>query len=115
MICLQGDFDSYSAPRVRSLLETLELEKLPAVLVHLGSLEYIDSTALGVLVAGLKQATDHSGSLALVAPSPPVARILRITGLDKLFLIFDDEAQAGLIFGPLSPAASSSGSAAPPN
>jgi anti-sigma B factor antagonist len=91
---LRGDFDSYSATRVRRLLETYTQAEKPTLLVDLTAVEYIDSAGLGVLVAALKQATDRSGSLALVNPSVGVARVLRVTGLDTLFTIFSDETEA---------------------
>lgn len=84
-IYLRGDFDSYSAPRVRTLLDELTAGDSPEIRVHLAGVGYVDSTGLGVLVAGLKQATDQGGSLCLVAPPPSVERTLRITGLDRLF------------------------------
>ena len=86
-IYLRGDFDSYSAPRVRTLLDELTAEANPQIRVHLAGLDYVDSTGLGVLVVGLKQATDQNGSLCLVAPPPSVERTLRITGLDRVFPI----------------------------
>lgn len=89
-VYLQGDFDAYSAPRVRTLLAALTAEETPEVRVHLGGLDYMDSTGLGVLVAGLKQATDHAGRFCLVAPPPAVERTLHITGLDRLFPIVRD-------------------------
>lgn len=90
-VYLQGDFDSYSAPRVRALLDSLTAQREPEIHVHLGGLEYIDSTGLGVLVAGLKQATDHAGSLCLIAPTPTVERTLHVTGLDQIFRIVSDD------------------------
>ena len=89
-VTLSGDFDSYSAPRVRVLLETLTAGPSPCIRIHLAGLEYIDSTGLGVLVATLKQVTDQSGRLELIGPTPPVLRILHITGLDKIFSITVD-------------------------
>lgn len=91
---LRGELDADSAPRVRCLLESLTAPERPALLLSLAGLSYIDSTGLGVLVAGLKQAMDRSGTLVLAAPSPVVARVLRITGLDTLFLVFPTEAEA---------------------
>jgi anti-sigma B factor antagonist len=91
---LQGDFDSYSATRVRRLLETYTQAEKPTLLVDMGDVEYIDSAGLGVLVAALKQATDRSGNLAIVNPSVAVSRVLRVTGLDTLFSIFNDESEA---------------------
>ena len=86
-VTLSGEFDSYSAPRVRVLLETLTAGPSPCIRIHLTGLEYIDSTGLGVLVAALKQATDQSKRLELIGPTPALLRILHITGLDKIFSI----------------------------
>ena len=93
-VYLTGELDSYSAPRVRTLLEGLAAESHPCVRVHMGGLDYIDSTGLGMLVAALKQATDHEGQMELIAPTPAVVRVLHITGLDKIFCI---SAEAPLI------------------
>ncbi|MDQ2798325.1 MAG: STAS domain-containing protein [Armatimonadota bacterium] len=96
-VYLQGDFDLDSAPRVRTLLESLTCRDSPAIRFHLGRLDCLDSVGLGVLVAGLKQARDRNGSLSLIAPPPIVERTLRITGLDKLFPIVTEDR-------PMSPA-----------
>lgn len=101
-VYLQGDFDVSSAPRVRTLLESLTCQEAPAIQVHLGRLDCLDSIGLGVLVAGLKQALDRNGSLSLIAPTPTVERILRITGLDTLFTIVAEEDAAPLKNDPAS-------------
>ena len=62
-VYLQGDFDLDSAPRVRMLLESLTCQEAPAIRVHLGHLDCLDSVGLGVLVAGLKQALDPKRQL----------------------------------------------------
>jgi anti-sigma B factor antagonist len=49
----------------------------------------MDSTGLGVLVAGLKRVKERSGSLALACSTRPVLRILSITGLNTVFPIYD--------------------------
>lgn len=91
-VYLQGDFDAYSAPRVRTLLDALTADARPEIRLHLAGLDYVDSTGLGVLVGGLKQAMDQAGSLCLIAPTPALRRTLRITGLDRLFPIVADDA-----------------------
>lgn len=96
---LQGELDSYSAPRVRNILETLTESEHPVVLIDVTELEYIDSAGLGVLVAALKEVNDRSGSLAIVGPTPAVARVFRITGLENLFTICVDAADAHVKLG----------------
>ena len=93
-VYLRGDFDSYSAPQVRSVLESLTAGVSPTVRVHLGGLDFMDSVALGVLVAGLKRAADRNGSLCLVAPTPALARTLRLTGLDRIFPVVAEDRAA---------------------
>src|SRR5580704_10316408 len=93
-IYLQGELDSYSAPRVRHILETLTENQQPTVLIDMTGLEYIDSAGLGVLVAALKHVNDRGGALALVGLTSAVARVFRVTGLEKLFTICTDEEEA---------------------
>ena len=53
--------------------------------------DYVDSTCLGVLVGGLKRCRAHDGSVNLLVP-PGASRfpkILRMTGLTKVFGLFE--------------------------
>lgn len=93
-IYLLGELDSYSAPRVRNILDALTESQQPAVLIDITALEYIDSAGLGVFVAALKDVNDRNGTLAFVGPTPAVARVFRITGLENLFTICVDAAEA---------------------
>ena len=53
------------------------------------SVEFLDSTGLGVLVGGLKKVRAHDGSLDLVCTQDRLLKIFRITGLAKVFVIHD--------------------------
>ena len=65
------------------------------VIVDLASVEYVDSSFLGALVAGLKRATMKNGDLKLVGLQPPVRAMFDLTRLYRIFDIFDsiDEAE----------------------
>jgi anti-sigma B factor antagonist len=93
-IYLQGEFDSYSAPRVRGILDLATEGQNPTVIVEMTKLDYIDSAGLGVLVSTLKLVNDRQGGLALVGLVPGVTRVFRVTGLDTIFTICGDEAEA---------------------
>ena len=54
------------------------------VAIDLGSVEFIDSSGLGVLVGSLRRLREDGGDLVLRAASPAVTRILELTGLDGL-------------------------------
>lgn len=91
VVSLVGELDNYSSPRVSAFLSELVVPGRPTVILVLSQLDYIDSAGIGVLVGGLKTAASYSGILALVSPSPVVAHVLRVTGLDRVFQLFDDE------------------------
>ncbi len=59
---------------------------------------FIDSTALGVLIGGVRRVNAAGGGMALVVTSRPVQRVLSITGLDRVFTIHEtrDDAIAAL-------------------
>jgi anti-sigma B factor antagonist len=65
-----------------------------AILLHLWEVSFIDSTGLGRLVACLTSASSRDAKVKLLRPSPRVEDVLKITGTDQLFEIFDDEEQA---------------------
>lgn len=94
IVSLQGELDSYSSGRVRQILDALVDGDRPVILIDVVGLEYIDSSGLGVLVSALKRVGDRAGTLALIGPTNDVARVLRVTGLDRLFKVYIDEADA---------------------
>ncbi len=59
------------------------------VVVDLSKSEFVDSSFLGALVAGLKKATMKNGDLKLVGLQPPVRAMFELTRLYRIFDIFD--------------------------
>ncbi len=55
---------------------------------------FLDSTGLGVLVGGLKRVRTHHGSLDLVCTQERILKIFKITGLTKVFGIYQTVDQA---------------------
>lgn len=56
------------------------------IVLDLGEVEFIDSSALGALIAAVKR-MGAVGSIALARPNPTVARLLALTRMDKVFAI----------------------------
>jgi anti-sigma B factor antagonist len=84
-----GEVDLYTAPSLRERLVSVIDAGATRVLVNLAEVGFMDSSGLGVLVGGLKHAKERGGELALVCVDGPVLKVLMITGLDKVFPIFD--------------------------
>lgn len=90
----EGEVDVYTAPKLRERIIELIDQGHYQVVVNLEAVTFMDSTGLGVLVGGLKRVKEHDGTLALVTTSRPVLRVLTLTGLNKVFPVYESVAQA---------------------
>ena len=64
------------------------------ILLNLKGVTYVDSSGIGELTGALTAVQRQGGELKLVNPSPKVVDLLRITRLDTMFDIRDDENSA---------------------
>jgi anti-sigma B factor antagonist len=94
VIAVGGEIDVYTAPRLREMVIRLVDEGKYHLIVDMEGVEFLDSTGLGVLVGGLKRVRLHDGGIDLVCTQGRILRIFRITGLSKVFSIFDSVEQA---------------------
>src|SRR5487761_1434310 len=94
VIAVSGEIDVYTAPRLRETLVGLVDAGNYRLIVDMEGVEFLDSTGLGVLVGGLKRVRAHDGGIDLVCTQGRILRIFRITGLSKVFNIFDTVEEA---------------------
>ncbi len=88
VIQVSGELDLYTAPRLKEeLLSALE-DGILKVVIDMSGVHFIDSSALGVLIGGVKRLKPDGGSLVLVSVDENVNWIFRITGLNNVFDIF---------------------------
>ena len=86
---LSGEVDFTSSGPVQSRLLAMILPGGGAVIVDLSEVTFLDSSALGVLVQAYRTATERDTRLLVVA-SPPVRKLLRLTGLDTVLETYDE-------------------------
>jgi anti-sigma B factor antagonist len=89
VLAIHGEVDVYTAPQFREQLIQLVDQGHRNIVVDLEGVEFLDSTGLGVLVGGLKRVRSHDGDLALVCTQRRILKVLEITGLTKVFSIYD--------------------------
>lgn len=99
VIELEGEVDVYTAPQLKQQMISLLESGAKELVVDLTKVDYLDSTALGVLIGGLKRMRERDGNMVLVCPSPRIRRVFEITGLDKIFDIFNTQADASESMG----------------
>ena len=91
---LTGEVDSYNAPKLRDRMERLITNGDAQIVVNLSNVDYIDSTGLGMLVGGLKMASEAGGGVKLICPNKQIYQVFHITGLTRVFPIHDTEQAA---------------------
>src|ERR1039458_1538943 len=94
VVDVEGEIDIYTAPRLRELLIDLAAKNNYQLIVNLEKVGFLDSTGLGVLAGGLKRVRPHDGSLDLVCTQERILKIFKITGLTKVFGIYQTVDQA---------------------
>jgi len=86
VVHLVGELDLYNAHQVREALLACCEEHPERLVVDLVAVEFVDSTALGVLVEARSRMTDRQ-AFALAAPGPETRRALEVSGLDRHFTV----------------------------
>jgi anti-sigma B factor antagonist len=87
VVALGGEVDIYTAPQFKVCMLELIDAGVDRLVVDLSDVTFIDSTALGVLIGGVRRLNDAGGAMTLVVTRRPVERVLSITGLDRVFEI----------------------------
>jgi anti-sigma B factor antagonist len=98
-----GEIDVYTAPKLKERLVSLADSGSYQLIVDMESVEFLDSTGLGVLVGGLKRVRNHEGWIDLVCTQSRILRIFRITGLNRVFSIYDTVPEAIAAHDPPDP------------
>jgi anti-sigma B factor antagonist len=84
VVSLVGELDLYNAPALRAALLAECAAAPERLVVDLGGVEFVDSTALGVLIEARRRLGRDDGFL-LANPGMETRRALQISGLDKHF------------------------------
>lgn len=84
---LGGELDLYNADDVRRALAVAIDEGSARIVVDMSEVEFVDSTALGVLIEA-RSKLGHGG-LMLAAPQLETRRTLQVSGLDRHLSVHD--------------------------
>ncbi len=79
-----GRLNMVAAPRLRELVAATVSEGRTRIVVDLVDTEFIDSSGLGALIAGLKAARTAGGDLRIARPPLQVTTVLELTNLNRV-------------------------------
>jgi anti-sigma B factor antagonist len=98
---VKGDIDLHNSPEFRdALLELLATAKPRNLVLNMCQVQYMDSSAIAVLVESLRKLRVGGGKLFLVAPQARIRSVLETARLDSIFKIVATEAEAVEIQNP---------------
>ena len=85
---LTGRFDAYETNPVKAWMDENINADNPNAVVDLADVTFIDSSALAMLVRGMKHCREHGGDLHLSQLHQAVQIIFELTGLNRAFKIY---------------------------
>ncbi len=95
IITLQEErLDAHNSGELKSQLLSLFEDGKVNIIVDLGAVRFIDSSGLGALVSGFKNASAQEGKLKLAALQNQVKSMFELTRLHRVFEIFPSNEDA---------------------
>jgi len=93
-VVLNGELVLANAALVKEEVKAQLNEAAPKVLVDLSKVDFVDSSGLGVLISWFKAVNEKQGVIVYCAMTAYVKKIVKISKLDKIFLLAENEAEA---------------------
>jgi anti-sigma B factor antagonist len=87
VVSVAGELDEYTAPVLERELQAMLRSGAETDIVDLTQCEFIDSSALGVLVTANARLRGVPSRLSLVTADRNIQKVFEITGLDRVFAI----------------------------
>ncbi len=86
--------DAHNSSELKGQMLALFEEGKNNMIVDLQGVRFVDSSGLGALVSGFKNASARNGNLKLCSLQPQVESMFELTRLHRVFEIFQDQTQA---------------------
>ncbi len=97
LILKEDRIDAHNSAELKDLLLKALEEDRRALVIDLSQVQFIDSSGLGALLSGYKNANLRASGFSLVGPQPRVMSMFELTRLHRVFEIYPsmEEALAG--------------------
>jgi anti-sigma B factor antagonist len=86
-LAASGEIDICNVDRLRTTIESIVSEPATERLtLDFADLDYIDSTGVSALIAGVRLSQQNGTAFSVVNPRGEVLRVLRILGLERVLI-----------------------------
>jgi len=94
VVALAGEIDLSNHVALRTALNDLIVGGSVDLVLDLTDVTFMDSTGLGAMIGTRRRVHAFQGSLAIVLTNDAILRVFEVTGLDKVFDLYDSRAAA---------------------
>jgi len=94
VVNVSGQLDAFSTPDAKAEFKKLTDARNYKILLNLQNLDYINSTAIGAIVALAQQVRRHKGDLKLCCMKDDIKKVFDLVGASKILEIFKTEQDA---------------------
>ena len=94
VVMVSGEMDAGNSTQLGEVLERLLIEETRKLVIDLGKVGSMNSSALATLVHYYKLARSNCGDISLAALQPPVCQAFQLSRLDRVFDLQPDVARA---------------------
>jgi anti-sigma B factor antagonist len=91
---IAGEIDVFTAPQLRERVIKLLGDGIRHIVADLREVNFVDSTGLGALVGSLKRLRERDGSLKLITGPGRVPQLFQLTGLVRVFVLYQSVPEA---------------------
>ena len=93
-IVISGRFDAHQVPQVQQEIDNLQAAGARFIILDLSDVNFVDSSALAVMVRGMKRCRERNGELLLCGLRQPQSTSFDIAPCPQAFRIYDSEEAA---------------------
>jgi anti-sigma B factor antagonist len=93
IVGVAGELDLHTSPQLASAISGAVDAGAVWLALDLSQVPFMDSSSLGVVVASLKRVREKGGDMALIGLQGSPAKVMRLTGLDSIFLVIAEESE----------------------
>ena len=97
LVLAEGELDAFAAPDITAAIEQVAGER--RVIADLAEVSFMDSTALGLLVKGVRRLREGGAGVRVVLPRGTARRIFEITTLYRVLPVSETAARAAAELG----------------
>lgn len=95
---LRGKLDAAAVNGLKNHIKSMIKESNTKIILDMGSVDFIDSSGLGCLVACFRSVVKVEGDMKISCLQDQVRSLFELTRLHRLFDIFEDSASAAKSF-----------------